>query len=84
MHLTVIDMKIKAAMWLEQTVSLAQARLQEGFVIAENIPVALLGEDFCLVVLVTKANPIAVCIARGPELAARLHFASVEGRVDVN
>jgi len=71
-------------LWLKHTICLMQSRLQKGFVIAESIPVALLGEDFRLVVLVTKANAITVCIARGPELAARLHLASVEGRVYVN
>ncbi len=77
-------MKIEASLWSKDTIGLAQAGLQKGEVIIEEVFIGF-GADFDgFVTLTLKTGTVAVLAAFGFNLGAGLDFAGVEGRIDVD
>ena len=84
MHFAVVDMEIQAAGGFEQAVSLSEARFEEGQVIVIDIGVAFGTDLDGFIAPPAEAGTVTVGVAFGADLGARLGFAGVEGRIDVD
>jgi len=84
MDLTIVDVKIQAAVRFEHAVGLDQARLEEGQIIIEQIGIRFLPDADGFITPALEAGPVTVFAALGLDLRAGLDAPGVEGRVDVN
>ncbi len=84
MHLAVVNVEIQAARWFEQTVRLAEARFEEGQVIVKDIGIPFRADLDGLIAPSAEAGAIAIFVLFRADLRARLGFAGVERRIDVD
>ena len=84
MHFAVIDVKVQAAVGLEQAISLAQARFDKGNKVIENVAVGLRTHLHCCIAVAGKAGTVAVLGTFGAQLGAALRMPGVEGWVDID
>ena len=77
-------MEVQAAGGGQQAVRLLQAGRQEGQEVVEDIQVPLGTDLDGLVALALEADPVALVAALGADLGARLGFAGIKWRIDVD